>query len=312
MEAWQEFIIGKRARVDAQEFERNLMANLFELHERLRSMTYRHGPYEAFTISDPKTRRIHKATVTDRVLHRAVYRKLYPFFDRIFIADSFSCRVGKGTHKALDRFTAFARQASSNHTRTVWVLKCDIRKFFASIDQRVLLDILDQRIEDKRIVRLLERVVQSFDSGKPAVGLPLGNLTSQLFANVYLNELDRFVKHFLQAKQYIRYADDFAVIAHDRRYLEAILPLIEQFLRGRLCLEMHPDKVFVKTVASGVDFLGWVYFPDYRVLRTATKRRMFRALRGVAGEAACASYLGMLKHGNTWKISRLIGRFDVF
>jgi RNA-directed DNA polymerase len=306
LEAWCEFLSGKRARADVQEFERDLMANLFSLHERLRTMEYRHGPYEAFTISDPKTRNIHKASVTDRVLHRAVYRKLYPFFDRTFIADSFSCRLDKGTHRALDRFAAFARKASANHTKTVWVLKCDIRKFFASIDQGILLGILDDLIEDKRIILLLERIVRSFDAGTAGVGLPLGNLTSQLFANVYLNELDQFAKHFLQAKHYIRYADDFAALSQDRRYLEAILPLMNNFLSERLSLALHSDKVYIKTVASGVDFLGWVHFSDHRVLRTATKKRMFGAVRGGAGEAAIASYRGMLGHGNAWKLAGLI------
>ncbi len=311
LEAWQEFIVGKRSRADVQAFERDLMANLFDLHERLRTMTYRHGPYEAFTLFDPKTRNIHKASVADRILHRAVYRKLYPFFDRLFIADSFSCRIGKGTHKALDRFRTFVAQASRNHTRTAWTLKCDIRKFFASVDHDILLAMLKERIEDRDIVALLAKVVGSFRSRGPtsaggwtsaAAGLPLGNLTSQLLANVYLNKFDQFAKHFLGARHYVRYADDFVVISHDRRYLEAILPLIGQFLRQRLRLELHPDKVFIKTIASGVDFLGWVHFPDHRVLRTATKRRMYRRIREHPADPALQSYLGLLGYGNTVKM----------
>jgi len=131
--AWQEFLRGKRNRRDVQEFERDLMANIFALHRDLANKTYQHAPYHAFNISDPKPRNIHKASVRDRLLHHALYRVLYPFFDKTFIADSYSCRLGKGTHRAMNQFRAFARKASRNHTRTVWVLKCDIRKFFASI-----------------------------------------------------------------------------------------------------------------------------------------------------------------------------------
>src|SRR3989338_2419324 len=127
------------------------MSNLLLLYECLTNMTYEHAPYEAFVISDPKTRSIHKASVGDRVLHRALYRTLYPFFDRMFIADSFSCRIGKGAHKALKRFEYFSRKVSKNNHKTVWVLKCDVKKFFASIDHGILLKILDTHIVDKRI-----------------------------------------------------------------------------------------------------------------------------------------------------------------
>jgi len=140
--AWQEFICGKKRRKDVQEFERNLMTNLISLHRDLVAKTYQHSDYTAFNISDPKPRNIHKATIRDRVLHHAMYRQLYPFFDRTYIADSYSCRNGKGVHKALDRFREFGRKAGKNNSRTVWVLKCDIRKFFASIDHGVLLRIL--------------------------------------------------------------------------------------------------------------------------------------------------------------------------
>lgn len=127
--AWEEFAVGKRGRADAQEFEFALMDNLLALRRRLADGSYRHGAYEAFAISDPKPRQIHKATVSDRVLHRALYRQLYPAFDRTFISDSFSCRVGKGTHAALDRFRTFAGRVSLNDRRTAWILKCDVRKF---------------------------------------------------------------------------------------------------------------------------------------------------------------------------------------
>lgn len=298
--AWNEFVRGKRGKPDVQEFERNLSDNLLVLHDELACFAYRHGPYERFTIADPKPRIIHKASVRDRLVHHAVYHVLYQFFDRGFIADSFSCRFGKGTHKALSRFRRMAWKVSRNHTRTCWVLKCDIRKFFASINHGILLAVLEKKISDGRIMALLRNIVESFSTdGRPGVGLPLGNLTSQLFANVYMNEFDQFMKHRLKARRYIRYADDFAVLSEGRGFLEGILPEMDWFLWEMLRLEMHPDKVFIKTIASGVDFLGWVHFPDHRVMRAATKRRMFRRLEEHPTNDTFALYAGLMKHGNT-------------
>lgn len=301
--AWQEFVCGKRTKKDVQEFERDLMGNLYLLYKSLVEMNYEHSPYQAFVISDPKTRSIHKASVADRILHRAIYRQLYPFFDRIFIADSFSCRLGKGTHKALYRFEKFARRVSDNHHRTVWVLKCDIKKFFASVDQGILLRILNKRIVDKRIVWLIKQIIGSFSNG---IGLPLGNLTSQLFANVYMNELDHYVKHQLRAKYYIRYADDFVILSREKDELEWRLRKIEQFLTGDLHLTLHPDKIELRTIVSGVDFLGWVHFSDHRVLRNTTKRRMLKRLESQPSQNVLASYRGLLRHGNTNKLQRHI------
>src|SRR3990167_8064738 len=149
--AWKEFIQGKRNRKDVQEFELRLMDNILLLHQELKNKTYRHGEYYAFNISDPKPRNIHKATVRDRLLHHAIYRILYPYFDKKFIHDSYSCRVNKGTHKAMNRFRDFFHQVSKNNTRTCWVLKCDIKKFFANIDHEILKDILAKHMRDPDI-----------------------------------------------------------------------------------------------------------------------------------------------------------------
>ena len=303
LEAWKEFVKGKRGKQDVQEFSSRLMDNILSLHHDLVNYAYRHGGYQAFKICDPKPRDIHKASVRDRLLHHALYRRLYPFFDRIFIADSYSCRFGKGTHKALNRFREFGGKVSRNHTRTCWVLKCDIRKFFASIHHETLLCILDLYISDKRIVWLLRTIIESF-STKPGTGLPLGNLTSQLLVNIYMNEFDQFVKHALKAKYYIRYADDFVIFSESRAWLEGLIPRIRQFLDARLKLTLHPKKVFIKTVASGVDFLGWVQFPDHRVLRTTTKRRMIKKLVQNSSPDTVSSYVGLLQHGNTYKLQR--------
>ncbi|MDR3642369.1 MAG: reverse transcriptase/maturase family protein [Candidatus Doudnabacteria bacterium] len=264
--------------------------------------TYVHGPYKAFNISDPKPRNIHKATIRDRVLHHAIYTKLYPFFEKVFIADSYSCQIGKGTRRAIIRFNKFYLQASKNNRRTVWVLKCDIKKFFASIDHKILLEILAGYIPDKNMLWLLERVVQSFNFQTDGKGLPLGNLTSQLFCNVYMNEFDQFVKHKLKVKHYVRYADDFVFLADSKDFLFSLMPQVKQFLDKQLKLSLHPDKVFIKTWASGVDFLGWVNFPHYRALRNVTRRRMFRGMRKYQTNETIQSYLGLLSHGNTFKL----------
>lgn len=299
--AWAEFLSGKRKKPDVQEFQLYLMDNIFSLHKDLVNGAYRHGGYKAFNISDPKPRSIHKATVRDRLLHRAVYRQLYSFFDRGFIADSYSCRMGKGTHKALNRFRSFANKASRNNSRTLWVLKGDIRKFFASIDHEMLFKILEKYISDKNIMSLLREVIGSFSTSS-GIGLPLGNLTSQLFANIYMNEFDQFIKKDLKVKHYIRYADDFIIFSPEREYLVSLIPKSKEFLRIRLKLELHPQKLYLKTLASGVDFLGWVNFPDHRMLRSATKRRMAKRIEENPSAETLASYAGLLSHGNTHKL----------
>lgn len=307
LEAWKEFMRGKRSRKDVQEFERNLMENIISLHRDLTAKTYTHSAYQHFKIADPKPRDIHKASVRDRLLHHALHRELSPFFAKTFIADSYSCQDGKGTHRALYRFKKFINIVSENNTKTTWVLKCDIKKFFANIDQATLLDIIAKHIPDRDIVWLISVIVGSFNSGVAGVGLPLGNLTSQLLVNIYMNEFDQFMKHRLKTKYYLRYADDFAVLSQDRLHLEDILPAMQEFLNQRLKLTMHPNKISIETVASGVDFLGWVHFPDHRVLRTATKKRMIRNLKGCNGdEAVIGSYLGLLSHGNARKLARTV------
>jgi len=205
----------------------------------------------------------------------------------------------------MNRFRDFARKASRNNTRTVWVLQCDIRKFFANINHEILMNILRSRITDEDTIWLLRQIIGSFCiDGRDGVGLPLGNLTSQLFVNVYMNEFDQFVKRKLKARHYIRYADDFVILDQDREHLENMLPDIAAFLEKELYLSLHPGKISIRTTSSGIDFLGWVHFPDYRVLRTATKRRMYRKLNEHVSDENIASYMGLLSHGNTFKLRR--------
>ena len=310
--AWREFAKGKKHKKDVADFALNLADNIYQLHLDLKNKTYVHGPYQAFNISDPKPRNIHKASVRDRLLHHAIYRILYYHFNQKFIYDSYSCRLGKGTHKAIRRFKKLARQVSRNNTQTCWILRCDVRKFFASIDHQTLITILKKHEADADIIWLLEQVIGSFYSTRQGLGLPLGNLTSQLLVNIYLNEFDQFMKHRLKARCYIRYADDFVIMAKDKKYLENLLPEIDNFLRDKLKLNLHPDKVYIKTLASGVDWLGWVHFPKHRVLRTATKRRMLKVLASLEkDQAVLASYQGLLKYGNAYKLSQIIDRVGI-
>jgi retron-type reverse transcriptase len=302
--AWQDFLPGKRKKKDVQEFGLRLADNILQLQDELANFIYVHGPYKAFNISDPKPRNIHKASVRDRVLHHAIYRKLYPFFDKTFIGDSYSCRLGKGAYKALNKFRVLAFKTSKNHTQTAWVLKCDIKKFFASIDHAKLLKILTAYIPDKNIMWLLERVIHSFDYKVAGRGLPLGNLTSQLFCNVYMNKFDQFVKHKLKSKFYIRYADDFVFLSNSKEELLTLTPRIAMFLDQELKLSLHPDKVFIKTVAAGVDFLGWTHFPHHRVLRKTTDRRMFKRIYNSPTNETFQSYLGLISHGDTYRLKQ--------
>lgn len=308
-QAWREFRKGKAKRLDVQIFERNLEDNLFELHQRLKSKTYRHGSYKSFYVHDPKQRHIHKANVMDRVVHHLLYTFLYKLFNKSFIYDSYSCRLEKGTHKGVGRLEVFTRKVSQNYTTDCWTLKCDIRKFFASVDQKILLSLLRKKIYDEDIVWLLEQIIYSFHSEQGMVkGMPLGNLTSQVFANIYLNELDQFIKHKLKEKYYIRYADDFLFLSKDKKFLYGYIDKLKQFLTDKLELELHPNKINIRCLDNGIDFLGYIVLPHYILPRTKTKRRIFRKLKEKIGlenlNQSLQSYLGYLGHASSFKISQ--------
>ena len=304
LKAWEEFLPGKKTKTDVCEFAKNLMENIFDLHDDLVNKNYKHGKYKAFNISDPKPRNIHKASVRDRLLDHAIYRILYPAFDKIFFSESYSCRVNKGTHKAMNKFRAFAYKESKNHRKTLWILKCDIRKFFASIDHPMLLKILSKHAEDQNMIWLFEKIISSFHTTKIGVGLPLGNLTSQLLVNIYMNEFDQWVKHQMKVRYYIRYADDFIFLSKDKDYLLELVPKVADFLDEELKLTLHPKKITIKAFVSGVDFLGWLHFIDHRVLRTSTKRRAIKALKESENANRLYSYKGLLSHGNQFVLGK--------
>lgn len=305
LSAWEEFLVGKRKRRDVAEFQEKLMNNIFTLYRNLKDKKYQHGGYQAFKISDPKPRNIHKAKVCDRLLHHLLYQETYEYFDQKFIYDSYSCRLNKGTYRALARLVKFNGQVSKSNKHTVWILKCDIRKFFASIDHQILKNILTKYVNDSDLLWLFGQVIDSFDTfGKNGTGLPLGNLTSQLLVNIYMNEFDQFVKRYLKIKYYIRYADDFIFLSDDKSDLITLRPKLEKFLNEELKLSLHPKKTFIKTLSSGVDFLGWTQFSEHRVLRTTTKNRMFRRLELKNEPDTKFAYLALLSHGNAYKLTK--------
>lgn len=303
--AWREFRKGKTKKKDVLEFEFHLERNIFELHDALKNRTYGNKPYEAFYVYDPKKRHIHKAHVRDRVVHQALYRKLYSLYDPGFIHDSYSCRIGKGTHRGVLRLRDFIRKEGHNDTRTAWVLKCDIRKFFDSIDHVLLQKILYKKNIDEGTGWLIKNIISSFEKEK-GKGLPLGNVTSQLFGNVYLNEFDQFIKHRLKATYYARYCDDFVIISHTREFLERSIPAIARFLRASLLLELHPRKVDIRKARQGIDFLGYVVFPHYMIVRTSTKKRILKNIRKGVSEEAKQSYLGILSHCKGHTVATMI------
>lgn len=319
LNAWDEFKKGgKRKKRDVQVFELRLEDNLFRLHRDLKNKRYKHGQYVGFYIRDPKVRHIHKAEVRDRVVHHALFKYINPIFEPTFIADSYSARIGKGTHKGVERLSTFAQKVFQTHGRC-FILKCDIRKFFPTIDHELLLAIINRRIKDPNTMWLIKIILGSFSSefsGKGLKGAPIGNLTSQLFANIYMNELDQFIKHGLKVKYYIRYTDDFVIVHQDRDYLLGLQDKIASFLDTELKLSLHPDKLEIRKYRQGVDFLGYVNLPKARVLRTKVRRRLFRKIKQHVEEFRAGkiteetllrsfdSYLGVLSHADSHELEQ--------
>lgn len=317
-QAWGEFKKGKRKKIDVGCFEKSLEDNLFQLREKLTNKSYRHAAYTGFYIRDPKVRRIHKAIVADRIVHHALFNILSPIFEPTFISDAFSCRKGYGTHKGFKKLVVYLRKISRNYTRDVWALKGDIRKFFDSVDHQILLDKIAARVKDDDLMWLIKEIIGSYQTviGK---GLPIGNLTSQLFANIYLDDFDQFIKHKLKAKYYLRYADDFVLLNQDKDFLVQAIGEIKHFLEG-YGLNLHDKKVVLRMFSWGIDFVGYVALPYYQLLRTKTRKRMFRRvykkirdykaglIEPKALDQSLKSYLGLLSHAHTFKLKRDLAR----
>jgi retron-type reverse transcriptase len=316
-----------------KQFSYDLEDNLFRLNKQLGNRTYKPMRSIAFIVQQPKIREIFAADFRDRVIHHLLYNYLAPIFERIFIYDSWACRKDKGTHGAMLRVQEFAvRLERETALGAGYYLKMDIKSFFTSIDKDILYALIAKKVKSGEIL-WLTRVIIFHDSARdipPRIqsqqslfdrlppdkslftaplgkGLPIGNLTSQFFANVYLNELDQFVKHELKAKYYVRYVDDFLILAQDRAQLEAYRSAITEFVTHKLALTVHPNKVFIRSISSGIDFVGYVVRPDYILIRkrvVANWRRHLELAEEENRERVSASYRAHAMWANSYTLTK--------
>lgn len=263
---------GKTKRRYVIDFEASLRYNLCQLHRELKSQTYQTKPLKTFILRDPKTRKISKSDFRDRVVHHALCNVIEPIFEKYFIYDSYANRKGKGTLSALQRFDKFKRKIGPKG----FILKADVKHYFDEVDHKILVSVIEKRIKDKQVLWLIQKILVGCpkQGGRFTKSMPLGNLTSQFFANVYLNDLDHFVKHTLRAKQYIRYVDDFVILHKSCEQLEKWRTDINKFLETKLKLELHPHKSRIISLSRGIDFVGFRNFYYFRLLRKRNIRKM--------------------------------------
>ncbi|UJB69755.1 RNA-directed DNA polymerase [Acaryochloris sp. 'Moss Beach'] len=317
---------GKRYQANVLQFNHHLETELFTIQSELATNTYTPGPYRTFEIFEPKLRLISAAPYRDRVVHHALCNIIVPVFEPTFIRDSYANRWGYGTHRAVQRFTQFARSSR-------YVLQCDIRKYFPSIDHGLLKTGLRRKIKCPKALWLIDRIIDHSNPQNSDIqyfpgddlltplshrqGLPIGNLTSQFFANVYLNGFDHFVKEQLKAQKYVRYVDDFALFDDSRENLEQARQAIEAFLT-QLRLKIHPIKSQIVATQHGVAFLGFRIFPTHIRVQNANIRRGRKRLRKLQkayarGEISARiidqsiqSWVAHLDHADTWQLRKRI------
>lgn len=302
----------KRYRVPIMRYFSNLEENLVNTHNHLIWGSYEPQPHRQFFVYEPKKRLISAPPFDDRVVHHAIHRVIEPIIDKRFIFDSYACRKGKGTHRGADRAQKFIRIVKRNHGR-VYTLKADIAKYFDSIDHAVLKLIVARHIKCEQTRWILETIIDRAETCVEGKGVPIGNLTSQLFANMYLNELDQFVKHTLRERFYIRYMDDFVIIHHDKAHLQRLRRVIEQWLLETLALKTNSKtQVFPISASKGraLDFLGYRIYATHRLLRKCTVKKFkhkVKKLRDLYAKgkvsnkqiaAVLASYSGCIQHAN--------------
>ena len=264
----------KRHKKTVQNFEFNLEENLLQLKYELEILTYEPSPLKQFVIRDPKTRLISASRFRDRVIHHALCNIIQPVFEKTFIHDSYANQLNKGTSKALERFDVFKRKASQNgrlvnkqkdnNMVVGYVLKADIKHYFNMVDHEILMEIIRRKIKDRKVLLLIQKILDNHITKYPNKGMPIGNLTSQFFANLYLNELDYFVKHKLKIKCYIRYVDDFVLLGKSKERLEYCKNKISRFLKT-IKLELHSEKSQIYPLHKGTKFLGFRIFYYYKI-----------------------------------------------
>lgn len=309
-----------------------LESNLFKLQRELISENYMPSSYVCFTVFEPKTRKVAAPAFRDRVLQHSLVSQIEPLFDSKFIYDSYACRKKKGTHFGLNRIKKFLQGARSIYGKNVpiYCLRMDIEKFFSSVSWDVLITATNKTIPCEKTKKLIEKIItkhRCFDingnfikapdiiNSEKRKGLPIGNLTSQLFANIYLNELDHFVKEILRVKWYARYMDDFLIIHPDRNYLKEMRDAIKMFLGYELKLKFHPKKVIIQNVKTGLPFVGYLIFYNHVLIRGSTLLRMRRSLKkrriqcaenndNKSLEASLSALRGHLQHANAYYLQK--------
>ncbi len=317
---------GKRFRENVLAFNYNLEAELTKLQEELLNQTYQPGNYRTFYIKEPKTRMISASPYRDRVVHHALCNVIVPLIEPIFIANSYANRVGFGTHRALYRFIQFARSSR-------YVLQCDIQKYFPSIDHEILKTLLRRKVKCPDTLWLIDTIIDNSNEQLSVVeyftgddlltplqrrrGLPVGNLTSQFFANVYLNNFDHFVKEKIKVQKYLRYVDDFAFFSDDWEFLAETRLAVEEYL-AKLRLKIHPVKSQLFETKHGANFVGFRILPDCIRVRTENLRRARRRLRKMQSDhvhgkvsldkvsQSIESWFAHLEHGDTWQLRQQI------
>lgn len=330
--------LGKREKPATLSYNYQLESHLFYLQYLLNNNAYVPYPYKYFIITEPKKRHIAAPHFRDRIVHRALVTIIEPQLDKQFIYDSYACRKDKGTHLGLQRVKKFVTAARCKYGKgtPIYVLKCDIEKYFASVSWDILLTILKRTITDPYLFPLIETIITDHKvfkvkgqllvlpehvvSVETRKGIPIGNLTSQLFANVYLSELDQYVKHTLKEHWYARYMDDFLLIHPDKEHLKKVRDQIRVFLRDHLGLSLHPKKVSIQEVSHGVTFVGYRIFYDHILVRSKTKRRFQKRFNKRIKAAAKGkfekekltlmvdSFMGHLKHADTWGLKHVLFR----
>ncbi len=311
---------GKRSKQSVLEFNYHFEGEIINLKRELENKTYQPGNYRTFYIKEPKIRMISAAPFRDRVLHHALCNIIVPLIEPTFIQDSYANRVGFGTHKALKKFTKFARSSS-------YILQCDIQKYFPSIDHEILKLLIRDKIKCPDTLWLIDAIINNSNEQIPSVeyfpgddlltptqrrrGLPIGNLTSQFFANIYLNGFDHFIKEELKVKKYVRYVDDFALFSDDKGFLEEARIGLKEYL-DKLRLKIHPVKSQLFQTKYGANFLGFRILPDRIRVRTENLRRARRRIKKMQFEyiqgniskeeisQSIQSWYAHLQHGDTW------------
>jgi retron-type reverse transcriptase len=325
---------GKSKRKYVIEFEADLENELNKLKEELESLTYQPKPLKTFVIRDPKTRVISASDFRDRVVHHALCNVIEPIFDKTFIHDCYANRKKKGTLAALQRFNSFMRKvtrngklvknAINNNKVVGYALKADIKHYFDTVDHEVLMKIIGKKINDDKVLWLARKILENHNGKIPGKGMPIGNLTSQFFANLYLNELDYYAKHVLKDKFYLRYVDDFVILHRSKEKLILYKWLISNFLKSAK-LELHQEKSKIAPLRNGINLLGYRVFYHYKLLRKSNMLKASNKLgqlcnllkeRKVSAEYTIQSLNGWLayaKVGNTYRMrKKMLKPFEEF